>query len=212
MTEEEYNPHKITAKSQKRDKGGRFAPGNKTIRQERSDPISSPLASTGSDITSTSSDPPLVSFSVTNPVTYLKIWWKKVIKNEGVDLRFRIRPLTAIGIALAISVVLFGGGYGYALFTLPITQKINSYLPIPIPIPSPPPGVDHLRESAYTGVLRKTGEGRYYLQSGEGFAIMLSITSKNGNLDAFAGKRIFVSGIYDSTNYLFYPRELTPLE
>ena len=35
------------------------------------------------------SDPPLVDVKVTNPVTYFKKWWAKIIGNEGIDFRLK---------------------------------------------------------------------------------------------------------------------------
>jgi len=55
-------------------------------------------------------DPPLVDVKVTNPVTYLKKWWNKVIGNEGMEFRFRVKPLTAIAISLVVVTVAFGLG------------------------------------------------------------------------------------------------------
>lgn len=44
-----------------------------------------------------SEDPPLVNIKVTNPVTYFKNWWSRVIGNEGIEMKasLKIRPLTA---------------------------------------------------------------------------------------------------------------------
>jgi len=41
-------------------------------------------------------EPLLVDVKVTNPVTYLRRWWEKVIGNEGISLSVKIHPLTAI--------------------------------------------------------------------------------------------------------------------
>jgi len=58
----------------------------------------------------TNDEPPLVDVKVTNPLTYIKRWWNRIIGNEGIDFRFRVRPLTAIAIALIITTVAFGLG------------------------------------------------------------------------------------------------------
>ena len=56
------------------------------------------------------SDPPLIDVKVTNPVTYLKRWWKKIIGNEGMSITIKVRPITAIlGITLFLA-FLFGIG------------------------------------------------------------------------------------------------------
>ena len=59
-----------------------------------------------------SSDPPLVDIKVTNPITYLKSWWAKVMGKEGIALKLdlHVRPLTALGIAFLI--IGFGLGLG----------------------------------------------------------------------------------------------------
>ena len=83
-------------------------------------------------------DPPLVDVKVTNPVTYLKKWWNKVIGNEGMEFRFRVKPLTAIAISLVVVTAAFGLGQVDSA----VTTK---------PIPTPTPEV--WRETAYTGTL-----------------------------------------------------------
>lgn len=93
-------------------------------------------------------EPPLVSVQVTNPVTYLKSWWKKVMGKEGVDFHFKIKPLTAIGMTIVIAT--FGFGVGKIVFTpqKPFIQYIPSVTPTPQPTLSP------WRETGFSGVLR----------------------------------------------------------
>ena len=46
-------------------------------------------------------DPPdLVNLKVSNPLVYIKYWWKKIMANEGIDVRVRARPVTVFGIAV----------------------------------------------------------------------------------------------------------------
>src|ERR1700690_661570 len=54
--------------------------------------------------------PPIVNFQVNNPVLYLKYWWKKIMNNEGIDLRLRARPLTVFGVAIIAFSLAFGLG------------------------------------------------------------------------------------------------------
>ena len=75
-------------------------------------------------------EPPLVDVKVTNPLTYIKRWWNRIIGNEGIDFRFRVRPLTAIAIALIITTVTFGLGS----FVLPFSIPFFKYNPKPIEI------------------------------------------------------------------------------
>lgn len=51
---------------------------------------------------------PLLDIKVTNPVAYIKTWWRRVMGREGIDFRFRIKPITAIGLAVVFSLVGFG--------------------------------------------------------------------------------------------------------
>jgi hypothetical protein len=36
---------------------------------------------------SSSTEPPLIT--ITNPVTYLRLWWQKVMGKEGIDFKFK---------------------------------------------------------------------------------------------------------------------------
>src|SRR5690349_2154796 len=101
----------------------------------------------------TPKDQPLVSFSITNPITYLKRWWKSVMSKEGVDVSFKVHPITAI----AIAVVLVAGGAS-AGWILKAAQEsaqriplLNTILPTFIPLATPDPW----RDTAYSGILRK---------------------------------------------------------
>lgn len=44
----------------------------------------------------------MVDVKVTNPVTYLKLFLKKLLKNEGIDIRLKIKPLTVIAMVSAV--------------------------------------------------------------------------------------------------------------
>jgi len=151
-----------------------------------------------------SDEPPLVSFQVTNPVTYLKLWWKKIMRNEGVDFRFRIRPVTAVLLAS----ILVAGGAGFGWVTKSVLSQVpvlKDFLPTPIPIADP------WRDTAYSGTLRKVSEGKYYLQTGDGQAVTLSIP-ENVNLEKFVGKRIFASGKYNRATEVLLVEDATDLE
>ena len=127
-------------------------------------------------------DPPLVDVKVTNPVTYLKKWWNKVIGNEGMEFRFRVKPLTAIAISLVVVTVAFGLGQ----VDPTITTK---------PIPTPTPEV--WRETAYTGTLQFSDvTGRYYLVTTSAEAITLEVPD-NFDLKDLVGRRVFAAGNYN---------------
>ena len=66
-----------------------------------------------------SGDPPLISVQVTNPVTYLKLWLSKILKNDEIYISIKIRPSAIISAVLAL-VILFGGfGFGLKYFSWP---------------------------------------------------------------------------------------------
>jgi len=72
---------------------------------------------------------PLVDIKVTNPITYIKSWWNKIIGNEGIELRVKVRPLTAIAISIIILTVTLGIGKFVLPFRVPFfvyTSKENS--------------------------------------------------------------------------------------
>lgn len=141
-------------------------------------------------------DPPLVSFKVTNPVTYLKLWFKKVWANEGVVLHLRIKPLTIIIIAMLFT----GTGLGIGKLALPFwpfNSEILQINPTPTPgISQPTPTSNPWVEAAYAGSLHKSENNKFYLVISSGEAITLEIPP-NINLSGLVGKRILASGLYD---------------
>lgn len=137
-------------------------------------------------------DPPFISFSITNPVTYIRKWWKGVMDGEGVDLKLKIHPFTAVMIVCAIGGVSFGIGR----FSVP--EPILKYIPIlasPLPTASPNPWVD----TALTGVLQKQGD-QFFLIGNDTQAIKIE-TPTGVILDSSVGKRILVSGKYNSLTH-----------
>ncbi len=151
-------------------------------------------------------NPPLISLKVTNPVTYLKLWWKKVMDGEGVDVRFTIHPLTAI----ALTIILLAGGASIGWISNSVLTKVpvvKDFIPTPTPVVTPDPW----RETAYTGILRKVGDGKYYLQTGDGEAVTLSIPV-NVTLEKYIGKRIFASGKYNKVEEVLLVTDASDLE
>ena len=132
-------------------------------------------------------EPPLVDLKVTNPVTYLKRWWNRIIGNEGVDFRFHIRPLTAILIAVVIASIGFGAGR----FVLPFSIPFFKYESTPIPQSI----VDPWRETAFSGKLQFTAN-RYYLVTTSAEAITLEVPN-NIDLSTLVGRRILAAGKYN---------------
>lgn len=138
-------------------------------------------------------DPPLFSFQITNPVTYLKLWFKKVWANEGIILHLRIRPLTIIIVALLLAGTSFGISKYLAAFlpfeVFPTETLITA--PPSLPAPTPNPWI----KTAYVGSLHKT-ESKFYLIISSGEAITLEIPA-NINLSTLIGKRILAFGDYN---------------
>ena len=52
-----------------------------------------------------------------------------MIGNEGIDLRFRIRPLTAIAISIVVAVT----GFGIGRFALSLKKPYVTYVPAAVP-------------------------------------------------------------------------------
>lgn len=138
----------------------------------------------------TEKDPPIVDVKVRNPITYIKKWWKKVIENEGVYFSFRIRPLTALAIALVVTSLTLGIGK----FVLPFSIPFFQYNPEPDQALVPTP--EAWKETAYTGILRYSeATGKYYLITTASEAITLQVP-ENIKLSAYVGRRIFATGKY----------------
>lgn len=152
-------------------------------------------------------DPPLLDVKVANPVNYLKIWWAKVIGNEGIDISFRIHPLTAITIAAVI------GGLGFGLGRITVPDPLVKYVPFLVTTPSPT--ANPWRETAYTGTLRYSElTKKYYLEVGTssgGETINLEILP-NLNLAKFVGRRILAIGMFNEQSNILKVREAADLE
>jgi len=151
-----------------------------------------------------SQEPPLVDVKVTNPLTYIKRWWKKIIGNEGMDFRLRVRPLTAIAIAVIVSSMAFGVGQ----FVLPVSLPFFKYTPELPSLPAPDPW----RETAFTGTLQFSPQvGRYYLITSSSEAITLTVP-QNIDLKEFIGRRIFAAGKYNRSTRTLLVADASDLE
>lgn len=153
-------------------------------------------------VTVNKKDPLLVDLKVTNPIVYIKAWWKRVLANEGVDFRFRIRPLTAI----ALATVMAGTGFGLGRLTVP--EPIVKYFPLLAPSPTPDPW----RDTAFSGFLRFSQiTEKYYLETVDSEAITLSAPA-NVALGKLIGKRIFATGKYNQSTGMLVVSEASDLE
>src|SRR3989344_7099212 len=135
-------------------------------------------------------EPPLVALRVTNPIVYIKKWWKSVLGNEGIDFRFRIRPLTAIAIAAVIASI----GFGVGNFVLPYKLPFFEYA---TPKPTSTPKPEEWKETAYIGTLKysETTEKFFLVTSSSAEAITLEVPD-NLNLSTLVEKRIITAGNY----------------
>lgn len=154
-------------------------------------------------------EPPLVT--VTNPVTYLRKWWDRVMGKEGIDFRFTIHPVTAVLIAAVIATI----GFGVGRFVLPDSVKIPFFefgaTSSSSPKPTSTPVVEW-RETAFTGKLQYSASTKkYFLITTSAEAITLEVPA---NLDLFTliGKRIMAVGDYNKSTKLLKVSDVKDLE
>lgn len=148
-------------------------------------------------------DPPLVSFSITNPVTYLRKWWNGVMEGEGVDIKLKIHPFTAVLIVCAVGGVSFGVG------RISVPEPIAQYLPIlatPLPSATPNPWVP----AAFVGKLQKQGEV-YFLIGSDTRAVTLQLDTKI-DLTKYIGKKILASGMYRADSQVLLVQDASDME
>lgn len=151
-------------------------------------------------------DKPLVQVTVNNPLTAFRLWLTKLLFNEGVDVRLKIPPLTAI----AVVTVLALGGYGLGRITVPASNPIVRYLPQLAPVTQPTP--DPWRETAFSGFLRFSPTTRkYYLETASAEAITIE-APLNVNLAQFTRRRIFATGRLNTDTGVLVVTEATDLE
>lgn len=136
-------------------------------------------------------DPPLFNISVifTNPVTYLKNFLSRFLKNQDIDLRLRIKPFATIGLVIAFGLV---GGTAFS---------IGRYL---FPNSSP---ILH-RQVVYPGVVQKGEAGQYYLMSYDSTLWKLKPKINNIKLSDLVDKRVVVTGNLTSESHLIEVSEV----
>ena len=192
------------AKKQTRGSGGKFV--------AKDDPTKlPPISVTVNNPTSvnTTNPPDLLNVKVTNPLVYIKYWWKRIMANEGIDMRFRINPLTVFGVALIAFSLAFGLG-GVVLPTFFPWMKINGVVTA-TQTPTPQPEI--LKDTALKGTLTKTNTNppKFYLITTSTEAVTLEIPG-GFNLLPFVGKRILAVGSYDSKNKTLEVEDIQDLE
>jgi hypothetical protein len=153
----------------------------------------------------TTAEKPLVEVKVTNPVTYLKNWWNKVIANEGVDFRFHIRPLTAIAMTLVVALV----GFGVGRFSLNIPFLKYEVIGSPTPVVT----TEVWKETAYTGTLQYSQTtSKYYLMITSSSELITLQLPENLDLSDFVGKRILAIGKYNKSGKILVVSDAKSLE
>lgn len=166
--------HSETAKHEQRDEHGRFAHENNSGDSNpqpvpnppnlpnTSNSYPSPVSFTQNNKYSEKNDPPLVAVSVTNPVTYLKLFLKRLLKNEGIDIRLKIKPLTVIACVLALSTA-FGTGFNVAQIFFPTSSPLLH------------------RSITLQGNIQRSETGQYYLSLPDNS--LWTLRPKNTNID-----------------------------
>ena len=155
------------AKNQTRDSSGKFV--------SKTDPLKVPPISvtTSTDQrVSTTNPPDLVNVKITNPLVYIKYWWKRIMANEGIDLRLRVKPLTVFGVSL----IAFSLAFGLGGVVLPVAfpgLKINNLI---YPFPTPTPETIW-KDTALKGTLTKTNTDpiKFYLVTTSTEAVTLEV-------------------------------------
>ena len=152
-------------------------------------------------------EPPLVT--VTNPVTYLRRWWEKVMGKEGIDLSFKIHPITAI-LMVAVTATI---GFGAGRISVPEGIKIPFFEFGVVPTIKPLPTIESVwKETAFTGKLQySVTNKKYFLLTTSAEAITLEVP-ENIDLLTLIGKRIMAVGVYNKSIKLLKVSDAKDLE
>ena len=157
-------------------------------------------------MTTSVKEPPLVDVKVSNPITYLRLWWDRIMGKEGVDFRFTIHPITAFLIAFGVASAFFGiGRYS-------VNIPFLKYQIIPTTKPTSAP-IDSWKETAFTGTLHfSSATKKYFLQvTSSSEAITLQVPT-NVDLSDLVGKRILTFGNYNKNDRLLIVTDTKNLE
>lgn len=171
--------HRETAEHQHRDEHGRFIhdgdgqPPPNSPNPPTHPNIPLPVSFSENNKYSSKNDPPLVSVSVTNPITYLKLFLKRILNNEGIVIK--IKPLTAIAMIAALSLA-FGTGFNVAKMFFPTSSPILH------------------RAITLQGTVQLSESGQYYLSLPDNTLWTLRPTNPNINLQNVINKQVLVKG------------------
>ncbi len=192
----------VTAKKQTRDSEGRF------IKEgEVKIPAISITTSQNQNV-KTGDVPDLVNFKVTNPLVYIKAWWKRIMANEGLEFKFKAKPITAIAISIAIFSLVFGLGG----FVFPVVFPFLNIKSDTTTTTSPTPTSDW-RETALKGTLKKTTSVpiKFFLLASSDEAVTLQAPDYI-TLDKLIGKRILATGNYSQKQKILIIQDVQDLE
>ncbi len=151
--------------------------------------LPSPVSFTQNNKYSEKNDPPLVAVSVTNPVTYLKLFLKKFLKNEGIDIRLKIKPLTVIACVLALSTA-FGTGFNVAQIFFPTSSPLLH------------------RAITLQGNIQRSETGQYYLSLPDNSIWTLRPKNNNINLANDINRQVMVKGNMTPENNVIEVKEV----
>lgn len=155
---------------------------------------------------------PLVDLKVTNPITYIKSWWKKIIGNDGIELRIKVKPLTTIAIAIIVVTVTLGIGSFRFPMALPFFEYSVDATPTPSTLQVDNNQNYSVRDTAFSGVLQYDWvKGKFFLMTVNSEAISLSVP-ENLDLQSFIGRRIFAVGSYRENDRLLMVESTSDME
>ena len=193
------------AKKQVRGSGGKFV---SKVDPTKLPPIS--VTTNNPTSVSTTNPPDLVSLKITNPLVYIKYWWKRIMANEGIDFRVKVKPLTVFGVSLIAFSLAFGLGGVVLPFAFPwIKVKSNAVSVQQSPTPTP----NDWRETAIKGTLKKTNTipVKFFLLTSSDEAVTLQVPT-NLNLLSLVGRRILVTGNYNQKQKTLIISDVQDLE
>ena len=190
------------AKNQTRDSSGKFV--------SKTDPLKVPPITVTNETgrINTTNPPDLLNVKITNPLVYIKYWWKRIMANEGIDLRLRVKPLTVFGVSL----IAFSLAFGLGGVVLPVAfpgLKLNNVI-----FPSPTPTPDIIwKDTALKGTLTKsnTTPVKFFLVTTSNEAVTLEVPV-GFNLITLVGKRILAVGTYNSKDKVLEVEDIQDLE
>lgn len=193
----------VTAKKQTRNSEGRF------IKEGEIDVPAISFTTSQNQKVKTGDVPDLVNLKVTNPLVYIKAWWKRIMANEGLEFKFKAKPITAIAISVALFSLVFGlGGVVFPTLFPFLNIKSNNNTVTTSPTP-----VSDWRETALKGTLKKTASVpiKFFLLTSSDEAVTLQAPDYI-TLDKLIGKRILATGNYSQKQKLLIIQDVQDLE